>query len=358
MSFTTLAALRSRGVDSTLGLFVMIMTPCLRKFTLTTHLTSSVGWAGAVIAFLALAVIGFTSPDEQTVRGAYLVMAPAAWLVLVPLAHASLLSGIALSLGTTWGLFRHYWVVLKLLITVFATVILLIYMGTFRQMAGIAADPVVDLGLVRNASPMVHAILALLLLLIATVLAVYKPLGVTPYGRRKQDDQRRAFAQITLPSPTTGSATPASSTPLWVYLSGIVVLGLLLVIIVLHLAGEALVTTGVRAIEFHGRAAHECHPAPRSRSESTLLRVDYAVSMRRPAINPTMPVPSNRIEAGSGTGVGPGVGPFGDVVTDTPLKLAPSAPAVTDIVSTTLPVASGKTSCRMSNAGPGTPTVG
>ena len=112
-------------------------------------------------------------------------MAPAAWFVLVPLAHGSLLSGIVLSLGTTWGLFRHYWIVLKLGITVFATVILLIYMGTFREMAGVAADPVMDLAAVRNASPIVHAILALILLLAATGLGVYKPFGMTDYGRRR-----------------------------------------------------------------------------------------------------------------------------------------------------------------------------
>jgi len=132
------------------------------------------------MAFLALAVIGFTSDDERTVRGAYLVMAPAAWFVLVPLAHASLLSGIALSLGTTWGLFRHYWVVLKLAITVFATAILLIYMGTFRQMAGVAADPVLNVAAVRNASSIVHAILGLILLLVTTVLGVVKPLVGAP----------------------------------------------------------------------------------------------------------------------------------------------------------------------------------
>src|SRR6185295_15107495 len=110
---------------------------------------SSVGWAGAVLVFLALAMIGLTSSDEPTVRGAYLVMAPAAWFVLVPLAHASLLTGLAISLGTPWGLFRHYWIVAKLVITLVATVVLLIYMGTFRQMAGAAADPVLELGLVR-----------------------------------------------------------------------------------------------------------------------------------------------------------------------------------------------------------------
>lgn len=168
----------------------MTMPPRLRKFAFTAHVTSSVGWLGAVVVFLALAVVGVTSQDVQTVRGAYLVMEPAAWWVLVPLAFASLLTGIVMSLGTTWGLFRHYWVLFKLVIAVFATIILLIYMGTFRFMAGVAADPSADLGVVRNASPVLHAALALLVLLVATVLAMYKPRGMTPYGQRKQREQR------------------------------------------------------------------------------------------------------------------------------------------------------------------------
>ena len=164
----------------------MMMAPRLRKFAFTAHVTSSVGWLGAVMAFLALAVVGMTSEDAQTVRGAYLVMEPAAWWVLVPLAFASLLTGLVMSLGTTWGIFRHYWVLFKLVIAVFATIILLIYMGTFRYMADMAADPGADLSMVRNASPVLHAALALLVLLVATVLAVYKPRGMTPYGQRKQ----------------------------------------------------------------------------------------------------------------------------------------------------------------------------
>jgi hypothetical protein len=168
----------------------MTMTPRLRKLALTAHLAFSVGWLGAVAAFLALAVVGLTSRDAQTVRGAYLVMEPAAWFVLVPLAFASLLTGIVQSLGTTWGLFRHYWVLFKLLITVFATIVLLIYMETFSVMAGVAADPSADLGVVRNASPRLHAALALLVLLVAMVLGVYKPRGMTRYGWRKQHEQR------------------------------------------------------------------------------------------------------------------------------------------------------------------------
>jgi hypothetical protein len=213
-----------------------MMTPALRRFTFTTHVTSSVGWVGAVMAFLALAVIGFTSNDEAKVRGAYLLMAPAAWFVLVPLAHASLLSGIVLSLGTRWGLFRHFWVVLKLGITLFATVILVIYMETFRQMAGVAADPLVDLAAVRNASPIVHAILALILLLAATVLGVYKPFGMTDYGRRKYKEQRQAVSSTT---GTAGTAPDidADSTPAWIYVAGAVAIALALLIVILHLTG-------------------------------------------------------------------------------------------------------------------------
>jgi len=169
----------------------MLMPPRVRQFALTAHVTCSVGWIGAVLVFLALAIIGLTSQDAQTVRAVYIVMEPAAWAVLVPMAVASLITGIVQGLGTTWGLFRHYWVLFKLLIAVFATLILLIYMETFRVMASVAADPTADLGIVRNPSPRLHAVLALLVLLVATVLAIYKPRGLTPYGRHKQRDQRR-----------------------------------------------------------------------------------------------------------------------------------------------------------------------
>jgi hypothetical protein len=181
----------------------MIMPPRLRKLVLTAHVTSSVGWLGAVACFLALAVVGWTSQDAQTARGAYLVMEPAAWFVLVPLAFASLLTGIVQSLGSTWGLFRHYWVLFKLLISVFATIVLLQYMETFHFMAGVAADTTVSGADLRAlaGSPLLHAALALLVLLVATVLAVYKPRGMTRYGQRKQHEQRKRREQRPVSAP-------------------------------------------------------------------------------------------------------------------------------------------------------------
>ena len=168
----------------------MTMPPRLRKFALTAHVMFSVGWLGAVATFVALAVIGLTNQDAQTVRAAYLVMEPAAWFMLVPLTIASLLTGLVTSLGTHWGLFQHYWVLFKLLINVFATTVLLMYMETFRSLARVAADSSADLGAVRSASPGLHAGGALLLLLVATTLAVYKPRGMTRYGQRKQRERR------------------------------------------------------------------------------------------------------------------------------------------------------------------------
>jgi hypothetical protein len=170
----------------------MTMTPRLRKFALTAHVTSSVGWLGAVVVFLALGVIGLTSQDSEVMRAAYLVMEPAAWLVLVPLGLASLLTGLVQSLGTTWGLFRHYWVLFKLLINVGAIVILLMYMQTLSYLAGAAAHTPLsdeDIGVLGSPSVVLHSVLALLLLLVAVSLSVYKPRGMTRYGQRKQHEQ-------------------------------------------------------------------------------------------------------------------------------------------------------------------------
>lgn len=191
----------------------MTMTPRLRKLTLTAHVTSSVGWLGAVAAYLALAVIGLTSQDTQMVRAVHLAMEPTAWYVIVPLALASLFTGLVSSLGT-WGLFRHYWVLFKLLISVFSSIILLMYVQSIGYFAAVAAEPTLssaELGELRNATHVVHSSGGLLLLLVATVLAVYKPRGMTRYGQRKHRRQRAMqHEQPTAPSPNSPPPSPVS----------------------------------------------------------------------------------------------------------------------------------------------------
>jgi hypothetical protein len=66
------------------GAAAMGMTPGLRKFTLTAHVSASVGWLGAVAAFLALAIAGLTHEEPETIRGAYVAMDLVGWFVIVP----------------------------------------------------------------------------------------------------------------------------------------------------------------------------------------------------------------------------------------------------------------------------------
>lgn len=169
----------------------MTMTPRLRKFVLTAHVTFSVGWLGAVVCFLALAVAGLTSQDAQMVRAAYLAMKLTAWFVIIPLSFASPLTGLVLSLGTRWGLFRHYWILVKLLITIFSTIVLLIHMQPISLMASVAAESTLSSADIRGVQVqlLVAPGAALLAFLVTTTLAVYKPRGMTRYGQRKQHEQ-------------------------------------------------------------------------------------------------------------------------------------------------------------------------
>lgn len=178
----------------------MIMTSRVRKVALIAHITASVGWLGAVLGVLALAIAGITSQDDQTVRATYLAMNLSGWYVLVPLSVASLLTGLIQSLGTTWGLVRHYWVIAKLTINLLATIVLLAYTQTLGALSGIAAQSTWstdDRALLGSPTVILHASGALVLLFAATFLAIFKPRGMTTYGQRKLHQQRTRSQQPT-----------------------------------------------------------------------------------------------------------------------------------------------------------------
>jgi hypothetical protein len=164
------------------------MTPGFSKLALTAHVTCSVGWLGAVAGFLALAIAGLVSQYLQTVRGMYIAMNLIGWYIIVPLCFASLVTGLIQALGTPWGLFRHYWVVGKLLIAVLATVVLMLHMQPISYLGRAATEQELGLGDFRDVRVQLiaNAGAALLVLLVATALSIYKPRGLTKYGWRKQ----------------------------------------------------------------------------------------------------------------------------------------------------------------------------
>ena len=165
----------------------MILSPLFRKLALTVHLAASVGWFGAVAAFLALAVAGLTSHDSQTVRAAYIAMKLTTWSVIIPLAVASLLSGVVSSLGTRWGLARYYWVLVKLLMTSFATIVLLVHTQPIDLLAALSSQTALSADLHSSQLQIVIASgAAVVVLLVITMLSVYKPQGMTGYAARAQ----------------------------------------------------------------------------------------------------------------------------------------------------------------------------
>jgi hypothetical protein len=174
----------------------MTMPPALRKFALAVHLTCSVGWVGAVAAYLALDVSVATSHDPQTVRSAWIAMGLVVGWAIVPLAVAALVTGLVMALGTKWGLFRHWWVLTSLLLTTGATLVLLSESSVIGDAAAIVADPTTSTDQVLALPPTLpHSIGGMAVLLVVQVLNVYKPQGLTRYGWRKQNEERRARAR-------------------------------------------------------------------------------------------------------------------------------------------------------------------
>jgi hypothetical protein len=174
------------------------MPPLLRKLALTLHVVCSVGWLGAVGTFLALALVGLTSRDDAVIRAAYVAMDLMTTLVIVPLSFAATATGIIQSLGTPWGLFRHYWVVAKLVITIPSTVILLTHTRAIHSMALAAAEFPIAPGDLRELRVQlaVTAGAAIVALLITTGLSVLKPRGLTSYGWRKQREGRSVVPDL------------------------------------------------------------------------------------------------------------------------------------------------------------------
>jgi len=214
----------------------MTMTPRLRKLALTAHVTCSVGWLGAVASFLVLSIAGLTSQDAEVVRGAYLAMNLIGLFIIVPMSLAALATGLVQALGSQWGLLRHYWILLKFPLGIFATIALLMHQFTAvaeaaKLVSGAAGGTLRSAELSRVGIQLVaDSGLALLVLLATATLAVYKPWGMTPYGRRKQHDDAgvRADRESTI------------STPRWVKIFGIISLVLVMLFVILHLTGRGL----------------------------------------------------------------------------------------------------------------------
>jgi uncharacterized membrane protein len=172
------------------------MPPLLRKAVLATHIGTSVGWLGALLAYLTLDITVATGANIETVRGAAIAMDLLVRYAIVPLAIASVFIGIINALGTPWGLFRHYWVLAKLILTLFAAGVLFLQVASLRYLADLATAPEPH----QLRGTLLHSVGGTVVLVTTLILSVFKPRGLTHYGWRQH---RRSRASTAAPKPST-----------------------------------------------------------------------------------------------------------------------------------------------------------
>ena len=164
-----------------------------RKLVLTLHVGSSVGWLGAAIAMTVLLVAGLVTGNPALRHSAFTFMHVYDLAVMIPLGYLALITGVLLSVGTNWGLLKHWWIVVKLVLTV----AVLVFAGVFTSgwvleaVARTARDPMADLDML--AVQLVANVAAFnIVFWMNTTISVFKPWGPTPRGERKLAPQAAA----------------------------------------------------------------------------------------------------------------------------------------------------------------------
>jgi hypothetical protein len=144
------------------------MSQPLRRAVLTAHIVASVGLLGEVSGFLAVAIRAATTTDPAAADASYDLLGMFSIVFGIPLSFAALATGIALGAGTKWGVLRHPWVIVKLLLILTVILVGAFVLGpsvdTMRNGAGGAEG-----GIVAGAAWDVAA------LALATGLSVDKP---------------------------------------------------------------------------------------------------------------------------------------------------------------------------------------
>jgi hypothetical protein len=145
-----------------------VLPPRARNALLTAHIAISVGLLGDSAGFLAVAIRAATTADARVVRDYVDLLSMFSLVFGIPLSFGALLTGLALGLGTRWGVFRYPWVIAKL-----AIVISVMLVGGF--IIGPAENAVLNGSDTASTRLIAGAIYDVAALTLATGLSVFKP---------------------------------------------------------------------------------------------------------------------------------------------------------------------------------------
>ncbi len=149
----------------------MRLAPRWRKAVLTVHVVTAVGWLGVDLVLLTFGVAGLNGADPGVVYPAQSLIGR---VLFAPLSVLVWLVGVVNAVGTPWGLLRHRWVLVKLLLTTAMLGLVLFLLLPALTEAGDLAD---DLPRRDRITMVVAPSVSSTLLLFATVLSTYKPWG-------------------------------------------------------------------------------------------------------------------------------------------------------------------------------------
>jgi hypothetical protein len=139
-----------------------------RKALLTAHIVIAVGLLGDSAGFLAVAIRASSATDPRATLELMNVLNMFSLVFGIPLSIGTLASGVALGLGTKWGVFRYPWVITKLLLIV-----------SVMLVGGLFIGPALDTMLHGRGDATAQLIGAasydVLALIVATGLSVFKP---------------------------------------------------------------------------------------------------------------------------------------------------------------------------------------
>lgn len=163
-----------------------------RNMMLVLHIAVSVGWLGVSLVMLTLAITARITGSGTSAHSAYWAMHLLAQFLVIPLSLSVLAIGIAVGLGTSWGLLRYRWVVIKLSLTVIAVGLSLLALPAQTGSALHASGPDGDLAAMHSAGTnlIIAASVSIVLYLALTTLSVFKPWGRTARGSRLAAQQQ------------------------------------------------------------------------------------------------------------------------------------------------------------------------
>jgi hypothetical protein len=165
------------------------LSPAWRKGVMVLHAVSGISWMGVDIAILILLLTARTSDDVTVVVSGFNAIRMIVPIAVPPLSLSILITGVILGLGSSWGLIRYWWVLVKLCLSLIMTVLVFVSLVpgvnqiALLDITTVSADTVrASLGDIPT-QLMYPPMVSFLMLATATVLSIYKPWRRTPWAR-------------------------------------------------------------------------------------------------------------------------------------------------------------------------------